>query len=380
MPLSTAKAVLALASWLGPWAEGRVPRGVRRQTAAVEGTAGPTKAYVYTPESPRAAYLVLPGLHFLGPDDPRLDRFCRVLARAGFLVVAPFIRAFGRLVLDRSAFADARAALGLARARAAQLGLDEPAVFSISFGSALALDLATLDTGGPAAAVVFGGFCEFLPTVRFAVTGRSEHAGQVHELTRDPLNSPAVFLNALHALELEGDRDALAAAWREMVYRTWGKMELKVPGARDPFAHAIAAGLAPELREPFLRGCMLEPGALAWLEDALARGADDLAFFDPGDRLARVASPVWLVHGRDDDVIPYFETLKLAEALPRRALAGLHVTGMFGHTGAQRPSARAVYDEARTMTAMLLAMARAPQARAGAASFQRNGSIPSTRV
>jgi pimeloyl-ACP methyl ester carboxylesterase len=360
VPLRTARSAATLARWLGPWAGAASPRGVAREAVPVATASGPTRAYVYAPERPTGVYLVLPGLHFLGPDDPRLDRFCRVLARAGFLVVAPFIRAFSDLVLATSAFDDARAALDFAFTRAAVLSLDRPAVFSISFGSSLALDLATIDRG-PRAVIVFGGFCEFLPTVRFAVTGAAEHDGRAHTLVRDPLNSPAVFLNALHALDVPGEKAALARAWRQMVYRTWGRMELKAPGARDPHAHAIAETLPPELRLAFLRGCMLDAGAVPWLEDALSRGAQELAFFDPGERLARVTSPIALVHGRDDDVIPYFETLKLARAIPPRSLAGVHLTGMFGHTGASTPSARAIVDEATTLVSMLAAMARAPR-------------------
>lgn len=354
------RAAATLARWLGPWAGTAVPRGISREAVPLASRSGSSKAYVYRAGRPKGVYLVLPGLHFLGPDDPRLDRFCRVLARAGFLVVAPFIRAFGDLMLATSAFDDARAALAYATARGRDLGLGAPAVFSISFGSSLALDIATIEDGGPRSVLVFGGFCEFLPTVRFAVTGRADEEPDGPAFPRDPLNSPAVFLNALFALDVAGDREALARAWREMVYRTWGKMELKAPGARDPYAHAIANELSPELRTPFLRGCMLEDGALEWLEDALARRSGDLAFFDPGERLAKVRAPIVLVHGRDDDVIPYFETLKLARALPKEALAGVHLTGMFGHTGAQAPSPKAIFEEAKTMIGMLSAMASGP--------------------
>lgn len=345
-----------LARWLGPWAASQVPRGITRSARAC----GATRAYVYQPPgAPRGVYLVLPGLHFLGPDDPRLDRFCRVVAAAGHAVVAPFIRSYSRLLLDPSAFDDARAALALASSLAAELGLGAPALFSISFGSLLALDLAG-QPEPPAAAILFGGYAEFLPTVRFAVTGRTEHAGQRHELTRDPLNSPVVYLNVLEQLELAGDRAALAAAWLEMVHRTWGRLELKAPGARDPIAHAIAERLEPALRAPFLRGCGLAPDAIDWLEAGLARAPGALSFLDPTPALDRVRCPVVLVHGRDDDVIPYFESLKLAQRLPRGALRGVHVTGLYGHTGSAHASAGALLAEGRTMLGMLLDLARAP--------------------
>jgi pimeloyl-ACP methyl ester carboxylesterase len=305
--------------------------------------------------------VVLPGLHFLGPDDPRLDRFCRCLAASGLLVIAPFIDAFVRLRLDASMYADAEAALALGRRRAEALGLGDPAVFSISFGSALALHVAA--EADASSLVVFGGFSDFVRTVRFAITGRTEHEGRALELERDPLNAPVVFLNVLPFLALSGDREALARAWLDMVYRTWGKMELKRPGARDPIAHAIAETLPAELRLPFLRGCTLEDGALEWLEEGLDKGTQALSFLSPGANAARARCPVTLVHGRGDDVIPFTESVELSRALPAGSLRGLHLTGAFGHTGAASLDVREALREARTMLAMVTGLASAPMRR-----------------
>jgi len=67
-----------------------------------------------------------------------------------------------------------------------------------------------------------------------------------------------------------------------------------------------------------------------------------------------------LVHGRSDDVIPYFESVKLAAALPGSMLRGLHLTGMYGHTGAETPGPAAAAREAATMLRMLVDLARGP--------------------
>lgn len=351
-----AAVVARLGYWLGPWSSDRVPRGIRRSVHP----AGDTRAYVYEPIGQAAGtYLVLPGLHFLGPDDPRLDRFCRILAASELLVVAPHIRSFSRLILDRSAFDDGRAALELARERAARAGTREPAAFSISFGSLLALDLATSERP-PQAAVLFGGYAEFASTVRFAVTGRALFQGESLAIERDPLNSPVVFLNLLDQLEVAGDKTLLAQAWKQMVHRTWGKLELKRPGARDAHAHTIASQLPAGLREPFLRGCCLADGAVEWLERGLERAPHGRAYLDPRARLGSVACPTVLVHGRGDDVIPYFESLKLAAALPRAMLRGMHLTGMYGHTGAAAVGPAAAAREAATMARMLFALGRGP--------------------
>lgn len=332
-----------------------------------------TRGYLYEPAvRATGVYVVLPGLHYAGPDDPRLDRFCRILATAGFVTLAPFVRAFCDLVVDPSVFEDGRNALALGRILATERDLPEPAVFSISFGSLLALDLAT-SAEPPACAILFGGYASFMRTVRFALTGEASFEGSSLSIPRDPLNSPVVFLNLLGYLDGFAEdgrtgyeqRVRVAKAWREMVLRTWGKPELKQPGARDVHAHEIANTLPNELRIPFLRGCCLEQGAIPWLDAALERAkeASDgrLAFLDPD--ASKVRCPIVLVHGRGDDVIPYFESMELSRALPQRFARGLHITGLYGHTGAERPSVREIAAEATAMVSMLVALGRAPSMR-----------------
>lgn len=358
----SARSLGTLARWLGPWAEGATPRGVARSAVRLEASRGPMKVYEYACGQPHASYLVLPGLHFLGPDDPRLDRFCRVLARAGFFVVAPVIPAYAALTVEPSAVSDARVAYAHAVRAAARRGLGTPALFSVSFGSTLAFELLA-DEGlepRPRGAMIFGGFAELGPTVRFAATGRAEHEGEIHVLPSDPLNLPVVALHLLPYRSLPGDRGELERALREMVYRTWGRMELKRHGARAPIADEVAASLSEELRPSFYAACGLGDESEGWFESGLAESIDRLGFFDPGARLARVEAPVTLVHGRDDDVIPYLESLKLERALSGSRRPRLHLTGMYGHTGSSRPPLSSIARETAVLTRMLHDLAHLP--------------------
>jgi len=61
------------------------------------------------------------------------------------------------------------------------------------------------------------------------------------------------------------------------------------------------------------------------------------------------------VHGADDDVIPYQQSQALAALLPN-ADVHVHITGMYGHTGAQRPPLRVLARELVTMVRALRAM------------------------
>lgn len=371
---ATIAAGLRLARWLGPWAGDRVPSGVARRTVALTPAAARAadpgasfRAYLYEPPvAATGAVLVAPGLHFAGPDDPRLDRFCRILAASGHVVLCPFLPSFTALLVEPHAADDLIAAFDVLEAEAVVRRLPAPAILSISFGSLPTAVLAARAShrrrlGGW---ISFGGYRDFAATIRFALTGRLRGERGEVELPRDPLNAPVVILNVLPFLGSElgdgVDRARLAGALREAAHRTWGRQELKRPGARDPIIHAIAAALPERERDLVLVACGLRPGAAELLEIGLARAGDAFEFADPGPHLRQIEAPVAVVHGRDDDVIPWLEAEKLAAALPP-GRGRLHLTGLFGHTGSARPRAGDVAREVLTLAQILRDLAAAPR-------------------
>ena len=86
-----------------------------------------------------------------------MDRFCRILAAGGHLVVAPFIPDYLALMPDAHAIADfARVFAALPR-----WTTRKPVVFSISFGSLLAFALAAERGDAIERLVIFGGYSDF---------------------------------------------------------------------------------------------------------------------------------------------------------------------------------------------------------------------------
>lgn len=369
------RAFLRLLRWLGPWAgDAQVPGDVRRERwvlrsgalrgrradrLGLERAAGDVtelSAYVYRPRGePLGHYVVVPGLHFDGPDDVRLDRFCRVLSHAGFEVVAPFVPAYVDLRVAPTAPDDVEQVV---RAVARRIAPDERVtLFSISFGSWPALEVAARLPEHVDAVVTFGGYADFESSVRFAVDGVMRSPDGDFPMKRDPLNVPALFLNVLPFIDDAGDPRPLERAWREMAYRTWGRMELKAPGRLAPIAREVAEDVPPAQRELFLIGCGVVPGAEALVTRALERARDALAFASPRAACERVRTPVVICHGRDDDVIPWGEAPKLERALCDHVPVRLLLTGLYGHTGSQRPSASALAKEARTLLAIARCLA-----------------------
>jgi pimeloyl-ACP methyl ester carboxylesterase len=330
---------------------------VQRETLRIPSSDHPFEAWMVRPARRRArgALLVVPGLHFLGPADPRLERLLAILADAGYVVVAPFLRDFMALRLDSRVIDDLdRAWTTLRESRHLPDGV-RPGIFSISFGSLPALRVAAdprraSEVGG---LMVFGGYADWRNTLRFCLQGAT---GYPH----DPLNRPVAFINLLEHIEDFPADKTLVDAWLKYVRTTWGRPEMKRRDRHEPIARHIASELPAHLRTPFLIGCGLGPGSDQRCLDAMQRAAHWDALLDPRPRLHGLRCPVHLVHGVDDDVIPHTELDALYQALPSHVPATRHVTGLYGHSGrgGALAGAASLARELGTMAAMLRGLAR----------------------
>ena len=348
-----------LARWLGPWApQDAAPTGIERRPIRVSGTRE-FEAWVYEDPTrkPQGSVLVVPGLHFNGPADPRFDRFLRVLASAGYLVLAPFLPDYTQLLVRPSVVDDSEAALD------ALLALPErpkgkPGVFSISFGSMPALRVAARRSSEIARLCVFGGFASFRSTLAFALSGDGDRKN-------DPLNAPVVVLNLLPYLTevAVADHATLTDAFLTYCRASWGRAESKIPALQVAIAERVAESLPEHLREFFLVSSRARPGIESLANAALERAGDAFAWVDPAPHLATLECPVTLVHGRQDDVIPVEESHAIERALAGKEVE-LILTGLYGHSesaaGLSSQFSR-VGESARELTAMtriLSAMAR----------------------
>ncbi len=320
----------------------------------------PVRVWRYRPagRSAHGSLLLLPGLHYLGPSDPRLDRFSRVLASAGILVFAPFLPDYIELTLRPSVLRDAERAL-MALRDLRDRPAKKPGVMSISFGSLPALHLASTRAFARelSSLVLFGGYADLEDAMRFCLEGTPDRP-------HDPLNRPVVFMNLVeHLPDLPDDLAPLRAGWSEYIQRTWGRPELKHDGLGDAIAREIADTITdPRARSLFARTTGIAPGAMALLDRALERGRGGLRWLDPSERMKSVKIPTYVLHGADDDVIPHTHAQMFARGIARDQLAGVHVTGLYGHTGSSsapwaRP--RELAREAKTLVGALSALSRA---------------------
>lgn len=262
---------------------------------------------LYRSRGTLAGIVLVPGAAPLGKDDPRVVKFATVLARARFAVLVPDIPDLRALKLVPESAREIAAAFRhlLEHPELAPAGRAGLVTTSVAVGPAL---LAVAD-GALSKRVRFlvsiGGYFDLSRTLSYLTTGHYHAYGIA---LRRPPNHPgkwAYAMSNVERLQSREDRRALRALARR---------KLKDPGAG---VEDLVARLGPDGRSIYDFVSNEDPGRsralLARLPPAQQAdlGALDLAARDLKDLRLRVI----LIHGIDDPIIPYGESLALAAAL-----------------------------------------------------------------
>jgi pimeloyl-ACP methyl ester carboxylesterase len=108
----------------------------------------------------------------------------------------------------------------------------------------------------------------------------------------------------------------------------------------DPDIRRVRATVAPEHHEVFDLFAPLSDKAIHDLPRAhvIAAGLADAALraeplLEPGPALRDLQVPTLIAHGRDDRLVPFTESFRLARDISPQVLRGLTITGLFAHSG-----------------------------------------------
>jgi pimeloyl-ACP methyl ester carboxylesterase len=359
---NTSRNLLTLLRWLGPWAsEGKRPANIDRHEHfyRVPGTDQKVKAWTYVDKNriPKGAYIIGPGLHFKGAEHEGLDRFARILAKAGNLVMSPFVEDFSKMHIQPDSHLPFLGAFdGLLQHEYLPAGI-KPGVFSISFGSWLAMKLATCPVRNHllGASVIFGGYGNFREAVDFAISGQLNGQPYAHH---DPRNVPAIFMHIADTFGV--DSETLRKAWLNYMQQTWQNDDMKTQEACNQKANALALQLPKIFRPIFLEGCGALPGAQERVRATLLDKRFD--YLDARLDFHAIKCPVFIMHGTDDDVIAYTQLQTLSDELPPHVLQETYLTGLYGHSSqdgqARTALINAAFKELSTMGRMLGAIHR----------------------
>jgi pimeloyl-ACP methyl ester carboxylesterase len=263
---------------------------------------------LYQPARPQGALVLAPGLGREGRRDARLTAFAAALAQSGFTVLVPDVPNFQAqrvAASDSEILADALRHLLQRHGEGRSVGI---AAVSYAVGPAV---LAALEPDlAPRIDVVaaIGGYYDTRAVVTFFTTGYFREGRDAPWRHRAP-NAYGKWVFVLANAERIADpRDR--SSLHAMARRKLADLNADIED--------LGAGLGPEGRAVVDLLSNTEPDRVPSLIDALPTAVrDDLEGLSLESRdLGRLQARLILIHGRDDAIIPYSESVALSRAVP----------------------------------------------------------------
>lgn len=273
---------------------------------------------------PRAALVAVPGAVPQGKDDPRMVAFATTLARVGFAVMVPDLAGYRQLRIrptDAREIADAFAWIRR-QPELAPGGNAGMFAFSYSVGPAVLAALEDDIREQVRFVVGLGGYHDLPRAMRFFTTGWFEHAGSWEHIRPDDTGRMVLAYSSLDYL---ADAAADRAVFDRMVAQ-------RLDDPRADLA-PLAAKLSPDAHAVYALALNADPARFDALFAGLPRSMRehiarlDLARHD----LAPLQARLILVHGRNDNLIPYTESLALAAAVPAGQARVFLIRSVLGH-------------------------------------------------
>jgi hypothetical protein len=314
---------------------------------------GLIRARVFRPSrNGRTAVLLVSGVHPDGIDEPRLVDLATDLARTGVNVVTPEIRELMEYRLTASV-TDAIEDTALWTANRIDLAAGfRIGMIGVSFSGGLSIVAAGRDTLRDRVAYVlsFGGHGNLPRVLRYLCTGEEPQTAGIRSAPRPPHDyAVAVVLHQAAELAVPADQVDLLRRGIEAFLGA---------SASARTDQTLASELTTSART--IRAHMAEPSATLMQyvidRDVKALGARLLPYLetlgqDPSlspDRSRPPAAPVFLLHGRDDNVIPPGESALLEPYLQKATTVRRLESGFLSHVDvAESPKPWEIWDMIR---------------------------------
>jgi dienelactone hydrolase len=329
-----------LIQFLDPHASGLLVRleehGVDAQEITLSTPQGLVRGRLYLPRGvtrPPGMVLVH-GIHHLGIDEPRLMNFARAAASNGFSVLTPEIAALADYHVDGAPIATIGESTAWLQER---LGTGPVTIVGVSFAGSLSLLAARDARYAPhiRALVLMGAYDNLGRVARFLATGQAEFPGGRMEPYAAHDYGAAVFVYShLDQFFPAGDLAVAHDSLRDWLWERPDDAQSLFPQLSPASRATMEILLARQIDR-------LRPKLL----DAIQADNEQLSAISPEGKLGALHTPVFLLHGATDDIIPSTETLWLEKEIPKPYLRAALITPAFSHVDPDKHAAWA--DELR---------------------------------
>ena len=326
-----ARSYVFLIQFLDPHASGLLIRleghGLDVQEVTLSTTQGPVRARLYVPRGiahPPGMVLVH-GIHHLGIDEPRLQNFARAAASNGFSVLTPEIAALADYHVDGASIGTIGESSAWLQQR---LGTGPVTIVGVSFAGGLSLLAACDSRYAPhiRALVLMGAYDNLARVVRFLATSQAEFPDGRTEPYHAHDYGAAVFVYS-HLDQFFPASDLVVAhdALRDWLWERPADAQALFPRLSPAGRATMEILLARQIDR--LRPKLLE---------AIREDDSQLLAISPQGKLGALHTPVFLLHGATDDIIPSTESLWLEKDIPREYLREALITPAFSHVDANQ--------------------------------------------
>jgi dienelactone hydrolase len=298
-----------------------VAEPVRTEDVQFTTASGIVRGRLYLPEgNPNAPGLVvLHGVHHLGIEEPRLVNFATAMASCGLRVLTPELPGIKDYHVDfGSVQVIGESARWFAEQTSGPVGM-----LGLSFSGGLALVAA----GDPAYRKDFkfilavGSQDEMMHVANYYLTGQEVRPdGTTERLTPHEYGSLVLEYEHLEDFVPAEDEDAIRPVLREHLYEDDGGEKLA-----EAKLNRRQKAEAAELMDS---NSAVTKAKLAASD---VKHTQEMGKLSPHGLLPTMTTPVYLLHGQADNIIPAAETLWMAKELPRTTLQEVLVSPVLSH-------------------------------------------------
>jgi acetyl esterase/lipase len=290
---------------------------------------GAVRARMYTPVNhPDApAIMVVHGVHYLGMDEPRLEAFASAMASCGLRVLTPELPDIKDYHIGPSSIAtigDAATWLAKQSLRLGKRPLVTPVgIMGLSFSGSLSLLAAAEPQYHPYIkfVVAVGSEDEMARVASYYLTGSAlRPSGDAEILAPHEYGALVLEYESLEDFVPAPDRDAVRLVLRNHLYED-------VSGER-----AALAKLTPmQMAEAKQLMDTTSPITRRMIAASDARHVAAMASVSPNGQLGQLATPVFLLHGEADNIIPSAETQWLEKDIPQQDMQESLISPVISH-------------------------------------------------